>query len=170
MTTQENLSNPYIPALIAAFISICGVFVSYIVNNKQLRQQEANILKQLQRPMTEKLYELRLKIYPKAFEITEKIKPERKPKFINTKEEVHEIYQELILWKNGEASIVLSNQSLYLFGELCKKLHKIPSPKSEYYSSVQAENILKAKADFRKSLRKDMNFLYNEDLSDIQNG
>jgi hypothetical protein len=163
---EQQAANPYIPALIAGFISISGVVISYLINTKQLHQQEINIKKQLQRPMTEKLYELRLKIYPKAFEITEKIKQKRAPIFINPSDEIIGIYDELISWKNGEASLVLSHQSLYCFGELCKKLDKLPNNGLGGYSKVQADNIIKAKTNFRRQMRNDVNFLYDEDKTD----
>lgn len=158
------MSDQFLTAIIASGITLIGIMISSIINSRQIKQQESNSRRQLQRMMTQKLYELRLKHYPRAYEITEAIKQERAPKYINDKEQIDIVLKELLTWKNGEVSLALSKNSLYLFGELCKLLEKRPNAKDGNYLKKQAENIFKARVDFRRSLRKDLGFLFDEDL------
>jgi len=158
------MTLPLITAIIASSISLIGILISFFLNSRQIKQQDINIQRQLQRVMTQKLYELRLKNYPRAFEITERLKQERKPKFINPKEEIEAILKDLLEWKNGEVSLILSNDSLYLFGQLCNRLDKLPDGELGVFSQKQAENIFQARIDFRRSLRKDLGFLFDEEI------
>src|SRR4051794_23281692 len=98
----EDMTEQLTTAIIASSISVVGIVISSAVNTRQIRQQEKNTDRQLQRAMTQRLYELRLRLYPLVFEITDGIRQFTAPKCINTKEELEVILEALRVWKNGE--------------------------------------------------------------------
>jgi hypothetical protein len=54
------MTEQFTTAIIASSISVVGVLISSSANTRQIKQQEKNTDKQLQRSMTQRLYELRL--------------------------------------------------------------------------------------------------------------
>ena len=66
-----ELSSGIITVLISALVSLSVSFVSYKATKNRINQQREQFERELQRRVTERLYELRLASYPQAFKLTE---------------------------------------------------------------------------------------------------
>src|ERR1051325_2911205 len=97
-----------IAATIAAVVTIIGAIISFIANRWSVRTELRKVELELDRKLTEKLYDKRLEIYPSAFEITDGLLGEYLFAPATTKEYLKNIQDRLMEWhrKNG---LVLSD-------------------------------------------------------------
>lgn len=153
---NEIITPSIIAALISLIISIITLFQFFRSQKLQQKQFDKN----LSRGLTSKLYDLRIDCYPKAFEITDSIHKLKggnyDPKIIQT------ALAELIDWKKGIVSLVISVEALESFIALRDVLMRNPE-KKDTYSSTQIENISHRTKEFRKQLRRDIGFLFREE-------
>ena len=153
---NEIITPSIIAALTSLIISIITLFQFFRSQKLQQKQFDKN----LSRGLTSKLYDLRIDCYPKAFEITDSIHKLKggnyDPKIIQTAE------AELIDWKKGIVSLVISVEALESFIALRDVLMRNPE-KKDTYSSTQIENISHRTKEFRKQLRRDIGFLFREE-------
>lgn len=153
---NEIITPSIIAALTSLIISIITLFQFFRSQKLQQKQFDKN----LSRGLTSKLYDLRIDCYPKAFEITDSIHKLKggnyDPKIIQT------ALAELIDWKKGIVSLVISVEALESFIALRDVLMRNPE-KKDTYSSTQIENISHRTKDFRKQLRRDIGFLFREE-------
>ena len=153
---NEIITPSIIAALTSLIISIITLFQFFRSQKLQQKQFDKN----LSRGLTSKLYDLRIDCYPKAFEITDSIHKLKggnyDPKIIQT------ALAELIDWKKGIVSLVISVEALESFIALRDVLMRNPE-KKDTYSSTQIENISHRTKEFRKQLRRDIGFLFREE-------
>lgn len=153
---NEIITPSIIAALTSLIISIITLFQFFRSQKLQQKQFDKN----LSRGLTSKLYDLRIDCYPKAFEITDSIHKLKggnyDPKIIQT------ALAELIDWKKGIVSVVISVEALESFIALRDVLMRNPE-KKDTYSSTQIENISHRTKEFRKQLRRDIGFLFREE-------
>ena len=153
---NEIITPSIIAALTSLIISIITLFQFFRSQKLQQKQFDKN----LSRGLTSKLYDLRIDCYPKAFEITDSIHKLQggnyDPKIIQT------ALAELIDWKKGIVSLVISVEALESFIALRDVLMRNPE-KKDTYSSTQIENISHRTKEFRKQLRRDIGFLFREE-------
>lgn len=153
---NEIITPSIIAALTSLIISIITLFQFFRSQKLQQKQFDKN----LSRGLTSKLYDLRIDCYPKAFEITDSIHKLKggnyDPKIIQT------ALAELIDWKKGIVSLVISVEALESFIALRDVLMRNPEKKNTY-SSTQIENISHRTKEFRKQLRRDIGFLFREE-------
>lgn len=153
---NEIITPSIIAALTSLIISIITLFQFFRSQKLQQKQFDKN----LSRGLTSKLYDLRIDCYPKAFEITDSIHKLKggnyDPKIIQT------ALAELIDWKKGIVSLVISIEALESFIALRDVLMRNPE-KKDTYSSTQIENISHRTKEFRKQLRRDIGFLFREE-------
>jgi hypothetical protein len=168
-----QLADEVVAALIAAGVSIIASLVTYFTTKHQMSLERENLAKQLalerekletqlKRQFTDRLYDLRLKCYPEAFQITEPLSQVSKI----AEEDLYDFYQsvkeQLKAWKEKDASFLMSNDALKMFYEFWQALRKNPE-KGNTYSEVQKENIWRARNRFRGALRSDVGLLFEED-------
>ena len=148
------------PSIIAALTSLIISIITLFQFFRSQKLQQKHFDKKLSRGLTSKLYELRIDCYPKAFEITDSIHKLKggnyDPKIIQT------ALAELIDWKKGIVSLVISVEALESFIALRDVLMRNPE-KKDTYSSTQIENISHRTKEFRKQLRRDIGFLFREE-------
>ena len=153
---NEIITPSIIAALTSLIISIITLFQFFRSQKLQQKQFDKN----LSRGLTSKLYDLRIDCYPKAFDITDSIHKLKggnyDPKIIQT------ALAELIDWKKGIVSLVISVEALESFIALRDVLMRNPE-KKDTYSSTQIENISHRTKEFRKQLRRDIGFLFREE-------
>lgn len=148
------------PSIIAALTSLVISIITLFQFFRSQRLQQKQFDKNLSRGLTSKLYDLRIDCYPKAFEITDSI---HKLKGGNYDPEVIKTaLAQLIDWKKGIVSLVISVEALESFIALRDVLMKNPE-KKDTYSSTQIENISYRTKEFRKQLRRDIGFLFREE-------
>ena len=127
---NEIITPSIIAALTSLIISIITLFQFFRSQKLQQKQFDKN----LSRGLTSKLYDLRIDCYPKAFEITDSIHKLKggnyDPKIIQT------ALAELIDWKKGIVSLVISVEALESFIALRDVLMRNPE-KKDTYSSTQ---------------------------------
>jgi len=159
-----KFSEAVFTALIAGGVSIIVALVTYISTIKKVKAENVILEKQIQTKFLEKLYELRLKNYPKAFQLTDIL---GKKKGISIKENeiparYKEIEKELRTWKSGESSLILSERSLDAYNELINSF-KAQFALGDKYNDEQLQRFYKARTKFRCELRKDIGLMFKSD-------
>ncbi len=161
-----EISEKILTALVAGGFSLAlgsiSFLVSYITTKKTLASKEKQFEQEIKLKFIEKLYELRLQCYPKAFSITNKIRREKAPNHIDSQEDLREILNSLETWVEEEAGLFLSNNSIRAYRELREMLGKNPALKNKY-TKEQADKIWTARNEFRKWLRRDIGNIYSDD-------
>lgn len=154
------MTDFFTPSLVTAItsliISLVALFQFY--RNQNFQQKQFN--KSINRNLTTKLYDLRLEIYPKAFEITDNIYKDKGGNFDT--ERLKNILAELIEWKKGKLNLIISTESLESYYQLRTNLMKNPANNNNY-SPEQIEKITNSNNNFRKQLRRDLGFLFKEE-------
>jgi hypothetical protein len=149
-----------IAATIAAIVTIIGATISFFTNRRSVRTELQKVEIELNRKLTEKLYDKRLEMYPPAFEITDALLGEYlfSPKV--SRDYLQSIYEQLMNWH--KRVIVLSDESLTAFQQLRVSLRTVIKS-DETLSEENLHPIWLAKNDFRIALRRDLRLLYNEE-------
>jgi hypothetical protein len=154
------MNDFFTPALVTAMtsliISLVALFQFY--RNQNFQQKQFN--KTINRNLTTKLYDLRLEIYPKAFEITDNIYKEKGGSY--DFEKLKKVLNELIEWKKGKLNLIISSEALASYYHLRENLMKNPA-NNNVYSVEQIEKITNSNNNFRKQLRRDLGFLFKEE-------
>ena len=149
-----------IAATIAAIVAIIGAIISYFTNRKSVRTELQKVEIELNRKLTEKLYDKRLEMYPPAFEITDGLLGEYLFSSKISRDYLQTIYEQLMDWH--KKVIVLSDESLTAFQLLRTSLLTVIKS-DEALSEENLRPIWLAKNGFRTALRKDLRLLYNEE-------
>ena len=149
------MSPELITAIIAAVTSLIVSTAGYFFQQREVR-------KRLDRMFTDRLYNMRLECYPPAFDITDRVVPRPKPDGIVPREKLLEVRTDLVLWKKGVVNIAISSRSLISYRDLVKVLGMGYGDNTRY-SVKQVEKIFRCKAEFRRSLRADLGYLYSEE-------
>lgn len=145
-----------VTAITSLVISLVALFQFY--RNQNFQQKQFN--KTINRSLTTKLYDLRLEIYPKAFEITDNIYKDKGGNFDT--ERLKNTLNELIEWKKGKLNLIISSEALESYYQLINNLMKNPADKNKY-SPEQIDKITNSNNNFRKQLRRDLGFLFKEE-------
>lgn len=153
---KDILSPSLFASLTSLVISVITLYRFF--KNQRFQQQQFN--KTLDRSLTNKLLDLRLEHYPKAFEITDSVFKEKGGNFDPAK--IKNTVEELIEWKKGVINLVISSEALTSFYVLRDAAMKSPANNGTY-SSEQVEKISVETKDFRKQLRKDLGILFREE-------
>jgi hypothetical protein len=162
------LSNTQVPdviivALIAGGVSLVvsaiGLGATLLTNAANRRRLE----REIRHKFVEKLYELRLEVYPEAFEIRQLIQRRKMPLRINKRDELMAIRKRLLELSNGKAALVISRQSMRALYALKEALNKRPGLEDEY-TDEQVQKIWSTRNQFRRTLRRDLGILLDEDL------
>lgn len=149
-------------ALIAALVSLVVSLIAYFAQKHQMRSEWQRQDREMQRRFTEKLYDLRLNSYPKAFEITDKLRGALIKGENITEDYVRGVMDELLAWHKTKAGFILTEKSLKAFYQLRSALSTEPE-NGNVYSSRQKNEIWECKNRFRALLRADLNLLYTEE-------
>jgi hypothetical protein len=152
-------------AAIAAIISLIVALISFMATRNTLRSEREKTERGLQRNMTEKLYDLRMEIYPEAIAITNGLRKSTLTELGDTLSEAYlkAIQEKLDEWHNAKAFLILSRPAVEELYALRRALREKPAPDGKY-SPEQLERISKAKNAFRRSLRSDIQLLYEEEM------
>jgi len=157
-----DIPVPIISAIIAALVSVAAGFLTYIATKRSLEHQREMQEREMRRRFTERLYELRLEAYPRAFEITDKLRggylfgPDLK------EEQLAQLLEELHEWHRSKAAFVLSTDAIRAWYGMRGCLGLKPE-QDGHYTEDQRKKIWDAKNNFRKTLRDDVDLLYEEE-------
>lgn len=156
------MTEKIITALIAAAVSLVVSLLTYIATRRKIESEKERQERELQRRLTEKLYDLRLDSYPKAFEITDKLRGDIIKGGEVKKEYISKVLDELHEWHRTKAGFLLTELSLKAFYNLRSSLSVEPS-NDDLYSKKQRHEMWKCKNRFRGILKSDLNLLYQEE-------
>jgi len=112
--------------------------------------------------LDDKICELRLSSYPRAFEITDQLGSQYLFKNKVSCGSVKQIREDLIEWNKALTGFVLSEKSLKTFYKLREALD-LNSGHNHFLNQERLEKIWKAKSQFRACLREDVNLTSEED-------
>ena len=161
---MEQFDAALLSAAIAATVSVLVALISVLANRTTLKAEREKLETELQRQMTAKLYDLRLESYPRAIEITERL---RKSRMALQGPDISEDYfrsilQEIDEWNSTKAGFLLSENALQELYGLRAALRVEPAADG-LYSSEQIAQMHLAKGRFRRALRADVQLLYAEE-------
>lgn len=148
------------PAILASITSlIISLITMYqFIKNKSFLEAQFN--KTNNRAFTSKLYDLRLQHYPQVFEVLDTIHKGKGGLVSVTV--INNACENLITWKKGIISLIISTEAHESFYLLRDSLMKKPSS-LEHYSPEQIDKIVGAVKDFRRQLRRDLGFMFREE-------
>ena len=149
-------------AFLAGFVSLLVSLATFMMTRKKLKSEEERHNRELKRKLTEKLYDLRIKHYPKAFSITQRLHKGYVFSDTISKEDIEQVRCDLVEWNSSEASFILSDKTLDAYYKLHDALLEMPEEKGSY-SMRQREAIWCGKNIFRSNLRHDVELLFIED-------
>lgn len=154
-----------ITAVISAVVSLTVTLITVFVSRSNIRAEREKLERQLQRSMTSKLYEVRLEAYPKAVEITEKLRRSRMREEVDKLNEKYfkDVLAQIDAWHATKAGFILSRRSLEQLDALREVLWQKPANDGKY-TPEQIERIAVAKGEFRESLWSDIQFLFAEEV------
>jgi hypothetical protein len=156
------MQPPVEAAVIAGSVALVGAALSAWYNHRVLRDARLKSERELQRRFTERLLDLRLKVYPRAFEITETLEGEFvfAPSFGSA--DAAAVRERLTEWNRAEAPLVVSEDVLRAFRDLRDSLGRAARLDGPFPEKLRRE-IWVAKNHFRFCLRADVQLLYKED-------
>lgn len=154
------MNDFFTPSLVTAMTSLIISLVALFQFYRSQNFQQKQFNKTINRNLTNRLYDLRLEIYPKAFEITDNIYKDKGGNYNN--ERLKNSLNELIEWKKGKLNLIISSEALESYYQLRNNLMKNPANNNNY-SPEQIEKITNSNNNFRKQLRRDLGFLFKEE-------
>lgn len=148
---NEKIVIAVFAGFVSLIVSIISAYISYRKINYDFKLKE----KEISHIYIEKLYDMRLVSYEEAFNLTEDLGKRRG----KSNEEVAIVIEDglnnIVEWKKGTASLILSDDSLKAYYVLydCLKVN----PESEFnYSDKQIDKIWHARNSFRRKLRSEI--------------
>lgn len=165
------MTGKIITALIAAAVSLIVSMFSYWSLRKKIASEEKRHALDHKRKLAEKLLDLRLQSYPKAFEITDRLRGDIiKKGGDNTTPAYIELTLDLLhTWHRESAGFLLTKESLHAYRALRSAL-QIPPAKDQAYSKEQRLQMFRCKNRFRGTLKSDLNLLYIEESVETDDG
>lgn len=156
-----------IAALVAGLVSLLVSMLTIYSEKNKIKSEEKMLERELHRRLTEKLLDLRLAAYPRAFAITDKLRSDlilSKSSNIST-DYIRGVLSELLDWQRDCAGFLFTDKSLKAYRKLREALSVEPSS-GDLYSKEQLKNIFNCKNVLRGCLKHDLTLLYNEDIGD----
>ena len=105
------LSSTIVAALIAGGVSVTVSVIGFLVTKHKLKQDIALFTRQADVDLIRTLYDLRLDLYGKAFDITSRIYRRSESDWFQ-EGEVREWLKNLRDWKSGNVNLVISHGTL----------------------------------------------------------
>lgn len=157
------MDDKLLAGLIAGSISLVVAGLSHLGNKRQLQAQREKLEREIDVRHAEKLYELRLKHYPRAVQITGRLGLPKTTSGAERQRTYSTVRAELKEWRTGEPMLVLSKHALVRIRELEQALKKNPSSlKHLEYSTEQVTKIFRLSLRLRGALRYDLGLLFGD--------
>ncbi len=154
------VSDTIVSAIVAAVVSLIAAILSHLSQRKTIRSQRDQLERELQRKFTERLYDLRLESYPKAFEISDDLRGEFLFQRPVSTTQLRRVRARLAAWHKSTAGFLLSSDALKAYYEIRDALNVSNGVRFDF-DRIRA--IWQAKNGFRKALKADLNLLYLEE-------
>ena len=157
-----EFSDTLLTIVVSALVSSGTAILAYRSTVSALRQEWRIREREMSRKFTEKLYDLRLQTYPKAFEITDQLRSEFVFSSELTEELLLQVRNELTNWHKAKSGFLMSEHCLEAYYEIRTALAASPERQGSY-SKNQRRRLWKAKNRFRGCLKADLDLLYKEE-------
>lgn len=158
------MDDKIIAGLIAALVSLLVSGIAFLSAWFGLKAKQRELERQLSAKYMEKLYEIRLKEYPKAFSITKGLNYPPKAWRSYRREDILEKRNALSEWLNGVSGLVASAAVIRSVRPLISTLGA-PCGNGEEYQKAQMEKMIALTIQLRRELRKDVQYLHFSDDS-----
>ena len=153
-------------ALIAGAVSIIGTLIGIFLSLYREKLARDKFIQEQRRELAVKLYDRRLDVYPKAFDITEDL-GHLKGKSHSQIVEINKVAaDELRKWQRTDAALIMSAASVDTYYELLSQLGKQPA-RADGFEHKQHEKLRDVVTDFRSSLRRDIRMLHKSVGEDV---
>jgi hypothetical protein len=150
-------------ALIAAIVSLAVSLLTIWSNRRKLESEERRHGIDHRRHLTEKILDLRLAAYPKAFGITyELTSPFLQSTDVVSVEHIHIVKEKLLEWERSDGAFLFSKSSLRAYRDLLTALSEEAIGENGF-SRRQRDRIWRCKNRFRGALKADLKLLYEDD-------
>jgi len=154
---EEKIVTAIIAASVSLVVSLFGALGTW----RQLVAQREKLEREIDVRRSEKLYEIRLRVYPKFFEITRVLMGASDVDRYSTYKTVR---NELKVWRGGEPMLVLSKVALEATYALEVALRANPeNGATRQYSQEQIAKVWKLRQRARGALRRDIGLLFGDD-------
>lgn len=165
---DSTVTAALISAIVAILVASLSGVISYIasartldIERRKLEAEQARLQAQLDRQLTDRLYQLRIEHYPQAFVLTDELGKQNHPP-----EALPSLYtrlaRDLRAWRSGVPAFVMSAESLSAYYELNKAL-RANLALGNKYNDQQLDRIWEARTALRKALRQDVGLLFAEE-------
>lgn len=157
------MNDKVITALVAAVVSLAVSLLTLWSNRKRIQSEEKRHAVDHQRHLTEKLLDLRLSAYPKAFGITYQLTSPfllSNPKLSTG--HILDVKNKLLEWERKDGAFLFTKSSLRAYRDLITAL-SVEAREDGTYSRKQRDQMWKCKNRFRGALKADLKLLYEED-------
>ncbi len=158
------MDDKLLTGLIAAVVSLTVSGIAFLSAWFGLKAKRRELERQLSGKYMEKLYELRLQEYPKAFGITKGLNTPPKGWKSFRREEILEKRNALIEWINGTSGLVASADVIKAVRPLISTLGA-PYGNGTEYQKAQMEKMIALTIQLRRELRRDVQYLHFADDS-----
>ena len=155
-------SDAMLTAFIAAVVSLIASLATYVATLRSMLHQREMQERDFERSFTEKLYELRLSAYPKAFAVTDQLRSEYVFGEGLSHELLTKVREELLEWHRSSAGFLLSKDALKAYYSIRDVLTLAPEDDAGY-SRSQRKKLWERKNRFRSALKQDLNLMYQEE-------
>jgi hypothetical protein len=150
-------------ALIAAIVSLVVSLLTIWSNRRKLESEERRHGLDHRRRLTEKILDLRLAAYPKAFGITYELTyPLLLSSNVVPVEHILNVKEKLVEWERSDGAFLFSKGSLRAYRDLLTALSEEPRGENGF-SRKQRDRIWRCKNRFRGALKADLKLLYEDD-------
>lgn len=157
-----QVDSQLLSAVVAGAVALVVSLVTWAIARRKDHSDRMRQERELQRKLTEKLYDLRARHYPRAFSITQGLLGNVLLASQVSSDEVDQVRMDLANWVASEASFILSKRSLDAYYAIREALAVEPLDDGTF-SRSQRESMWRAKNQFRRCLRDDVHLLFTED-------
>ena len=150
-------------ALIAGIVSLVVSLLTLWSQRRKVTSEETRHARDHQRRLTERLLDLRLTAYRKAFGITHDLTGQ----FLLadrgvSREHLAKVKESLVEWQRTDGAFLFTKLSLQTYRDLVRALSDEPR-EDGIFSRKQRDHIWRCKNRFRGALKSDLKLLYEED-------
>jgi hypothetical protein len=156
-----ELSDTMVTAGLSGVVSLAVALASQWTAARRLQAEDDRLERQIESGAAHRLYELRMQVYPRAFEITAELGKTSMLSAASAVEKMSGIADELRAWRQGAPALVMSDASLRAYHRLLQAITRNPALGTNY-SEAQLTKIWRTRLAFRGELRRDVGLLEAE--------
>lgn len=155
------MSDTVTAALIAGTVSVIVAMISFFVSAKANAASRRRLIREIRSGFYQNLWKERVESYAEAFKITGELSRRKAPQYINPREEISDLRNQIIHWSSGKPALLMSGDSIKALRELTEAMSRNPGH-GDAYAEEQVDKIFKLRSDLRRQLRKDVLSIFHK--------